>query len=90
MYRSITALGLVACLAGAGLSVHTAWADETPQSIMFQGKDDRSDLTTLPAGQQSGKADRCAELSRRMEELKGKPQQRYSVSQQFEAECQRR
>jgi len=66
-----------------------AWADDAPKSIMLEGDKDYSHLTTLPPQQSGQSKDRCAELLQQMEALKGKPQRRYAVSQQYEAECQR-
>jgi len=71
------------------LGSQIAGADDAPKTVMPTGDKDYSHLTTLPP-QQTGEAkDRCAELLQQMEALKGKPQRRYAVSQQYEAECQR-
>ena len=84
MYR-ILPIGLI-CLAS-----QLAWADEAstmPTDMVDQDKD-YSYLTTLPPKADDAKQNRCAEMAHRMQELKGRPQQRYAVSQQYEAECQR-
>lgn len=70
------------------LGLQAAIADDAPRSIMFEEGKDYSRLTTLP--ENSGdKPDRCTELARQMEALRGKPQRRFAVSQQYEAECKR-
>ena len=55
---------------------------------MFENAPDNRELTTLPKPP-SDRGDRCVELARQMEALKGKPQRRFAVSQQYEAECGR-
>ena len=76
---------LLSLFAGSG-----AWADESARSIMFEPLDaERRDLTTLPAEREADRGERCTALARELEALKGKPQRRYAVSQQFEAECGR-
>jgi hypothetical protein len=63
-------------------------ADDRPQSIMFDDGKDLDHLTTRPAPKTEQK-DRCAELARQVEALKGRPQQRFTAAKRFEAECQR-
>jgi hypothetical protein len=63
-------------------------ADERPQSIMFDDGKDPSHLTTRAAPETEEK-DRCAELAREVEALKGRPQQRFTAAQRYEAECKR-
>lgn len=76
---------LLSLFAGSG-----AWADEPARSIMFEPLDaERRDLTTLPTEREADRGERCTALARELEALKGKPQRRYAVSQQFEAECGR-
>jgi hypothetical protein len=67
-------------------------ADQPAQSILFQGKGKGE--TTDPIGsthtpmksiQQGG--DPCAQLAKKIDQLKGKPQQRYAARQRFELEC---
>jgi len=84
MHRVIP-IGLI-CLAS-----QLAWAAETPkmQTDMVDQDKDYSYLTQLPPQAGDAKESRCAELAHKMQELKGRPQQRYTVSQQYEAECQR-
>lgn len=72
------------------LGSQIAWAEGGPKSIMLEDDKDYSHLTTLPPQQAGQSKDRCAELLQQMEALKGKPQRRYTVSQQYEAECQRK
>lgn len=77
-------LGTV-CMLVAQVSI-PAWADLNGrgQSVMFG--DDQRALTEQPT-----KADqlmeRCKDLSRKVEALKGKPQRRYAAAQRYEAEC---
>lgn len=71
------------------LAWQSTLADNGPQSVLIQQDNVRSDLTTLP-GRTTDRQDRCSELAKQMEELKGKPQRRYAIAQQYEAECQRR
>lgn len=84
-----TAIGTL-CMYAVLPSPYTI-ADEVPRSIMFEqpAADLRTNLQTVPGEQAQDGGDRCAELVRKMDALKGRPQQRYVVSQQFEAECQR-
>lgn len=65
------------------------WADDRGASIMFDAAKDQSQLTTPPPEPARDGSGRCAELAARMEALKGRPQQRYAVAQQYEADCQR-
>ena len=73
------------CMLVAQFSI-PAWAEQNGrgQSIMFG--DDQRALTEQPT-----KADelteRCKNLSRKVEALKGKPQRRYAAAQRYEAEC---
>lgn len=69
-------------------STLSALAEDRPQSIMFDHTDDKSDLTTSPA-RAADRSERCAELARQVDALKGKPQRRFAASQRYEAECQR-
>ena len=77
-------LGAV-CILVAQFSM-PAWAELNGrgQSVMFG--DDQGSLTEQPT-----KADqlteRCKNLSRNVEALKGKPQRRYAAAQRYEAEC---
>ncbi len=60
---------------------------EKGQSIMFGDQDPfySSSPPTNPAQQ---RADHCSELRKQMDELKGKPQRRNAVVQQYQLECQ--
>lgn len=60
-------------------------ADERGQSIMFS--DNPGYQTKTPIDSVNDGGDRCAELAKKVEELKGKPQQRFAAKQAFEAEC---
>lgn len=72
------------------LSAQPVAADEPAQSIMFPATaGDSVELTTLPSTGQPDLGDRCDEMAREIESLKGKPQRRFALSQQYEAECLR-
>jgi hypothetical protein len=88
-YRLVTLLKSVCC-GLALLGSHLAWAEQParPPSVMFDQSVEQSQLTTAP-GETAAAKDRCAELSAQMEALKGKPQRRHAVAQQYEAECKR-
>lgn len=64
--------------------VAIAQDDGRGQSIMFE--QDRRYLTEKPP-QDDTRWERCRELSRQVEALKGKPQRRYAAAQRYEAEC---
>jgi len=61
------------------------------QSIMY-GDDPgtHSELTTLTAGTQQDRGDRCIELLREADALKGKPQRRSTAMERYRAECELR
>jgi hypothetical protein len=64
-------------------------AEERGQSIMFQDKPNEYEyLTTEPKPQGQNPGDHCMELSRQIEQLKGKPQRRHALMQQYQVECQ--
>lgn len=71
------------------LGVQVVWADDSARSIMFEQNKDYSDITTRPAQPSDQTKDKCTELAEQMNALKGKPQRRFAVSQQYEAECKR-
>lgn len=72
------------------LGAQTAWAEKPATSIMFDQSKDYSHITTSPAPQPGEtQRSRCAELAARMQDLKGKPQQRAAVARQYDAECRR-
>ena len=62
-------------------------ADEKNPSIMFQKQPENLDYLTTPAGQDDEMSARCAEMSRQIDELRGKPQRRYIVIKRYEIEC---
>ena len=47
-------------------------------------------LTTIPDGQRKDRGERCMELMRKVEELKGKPQRRSAAMARYRAECELR
>jgi len=64
-------------------------ADERGQSIMFQDQPDRYDhLTTEPKDAGKDLGDKCMQMSRQIEQLKGKPQRRHALIKQYQVECQ--
>ena len=62
------------------------------QSIMFQDRENNLDhLTTLPESQKKKtRGDRCIEMSREIERLKGKPQRRSTMMERYRKECELR
>ena len=67
----------------------TARAETNMDSVMFKAPDQTANnLTRLPAGQQSDRGERCQTLAREIEKLKGKPQRRNALSEQYRAECE--
>jgi hypothetical protein len=64
-------------------------ADNAPgQSVLIQTpkSDGYEHLTTIPPQQSLG--DRCVEMAREIEELKGKPQRRAALAARYQQECQ--
>ena len=73
-----------------GLSVAVS-AEQKGQSVLFQEQKSGDDhLTTLPESQPQSLGDKCMEMSRQIDALKGKPQRRNALMEQFRAECQDR
>ncbi len=68
--------------------VFTVSANETNPSIMFKSNQKNLDyLSEDPASRDSGLESRCAEMSRQIDALRGKPQRRYIVIKRYEIEC---
>ena len=66
-------------------------AEEKGQSIMYKDqKNEYGHLTKIPEGEKTELGDKCMEMSRQIRELKGKPQRRYALKEQFRVECQER
>jgi hypothetical protein len=65
-----------------------AFAEKQAHSIMFGDSEQPSDLTAKPETTTT-QTDRCADLAREIEALKGKPQRRFTASQRYQAECER-
>jgi hypothetical protein len=64
-------------------------AQERGQSIMFQDKpNDYEYLTSEPKEAGRDQGDQCMEMSRQIEQLKGKPQRRHALMQRYQLECQ--
>lgn len=80
----VTTVSLIGILASA--SAENAGQG---QSIMFQDREtDRAHLTTMPDGQKKKtRGDRCVEMSREIEALKGRPQRRSTMMERYRAEC---
>ena len=73
----------------AGLVTGAAAQDSGQgQSIMFQDQEQNRDhLTTLPESQKGkSRGDRCVEMSREIERLKGKPQRRSAMMDRYRKE----
>ena len=66
-----------------------ASAQERGQSIMFQDKQNEYEhLTTEPKVTGKSQGDQCMEMTRQIEQLKGKPQRRHALMQRYRLECQ--
>ena len=80
----LTTVSLIGILASAN-----AQNTGQGQSIMFQDRqNDRDYLTTMPEGQKNKtRGDRCIEMSREIEALKGRPQRRSTMMERYRAEC---
>jgi hypothetical protein len=65
-------------------------SDPSKSMLYLQPEPDTSDLTTLPASQRPvDQGDRCIQLMKEADALKGKPQRRSAAMARYEAECQR-
>lgn len=60
---------------------------EKGQSIMFGEPEGYKTKSPIESVNESD--DTCAELARKIEQLKGKPQQKFAMKQRFDAECVR-
>ncbi|MEW4982665.1 MAG: hypothetical protein AB1Y26_05470 [Cycloclasticus sp.] len=60
---------------------------ETSQSIMFADPDAASDKKTLTSVANKQEA-HCKKLRQKMQDLKGKPQRRWTVSERIKVECE--
>lgn len=60
------------------------------QSIMFESQPhSENHLTTLPESQKKKtRGDRCMEMSREIQRLKGKPQRRSAMADRYRKECE--
>ena len=72
---------LLLCLFPA---VPDAVAEKAP-SVMFEPPEQA--ITATPPLERSTRGDKCEELLRRIEELKGKPQQRHTARERYQQEC---
>ena len=86
-----TLLAGLACVGARAGDLNTELPVNDPsRSVLYQKHDDAaSPLTTETRGQGGELGDRCVELEREIEGLKGKPQRRFTAVQRFEAECRR-
>ena len=62
--------------------------DDPGRSIMFEPDTSLDYLTREPAAVPN-QADKCDQLAKEVEQLKGKPQRRYAAEQRYQAECLR-
>ncbi len=72
---------LLLCL-GAASTLATA---EKAPSVMFEPPEQT--INTTPPLERSSTGDKCEALLRRIEELKGKPQQRHTARERYKQEC---
>lgn len=64
-------------------------AEEKSQSIMFETQaDGRNELTSIPKTEGISKGEKCQQMSREIDQLKGKPQRRHVLMEQYKAECE--
>jgi hypothetical protein len=63
-------------------------ADDLGRSIMFTPDTSRDYLTQEP-GTAPGAVDKCDQLAKEVQGLKGKPQRRFAAEQRYQAECVR-
>lgn len=72
------------------IPIAAAQSDGRGESIMFEkpSNNDYKELTTMPEQQTLG--DRCMEMSREIESLKGKPQRRSALMERYRQECELR
>jgi hypothetical protein len=66
----------------------SAIAEQNMNSVMFQDSNKASNLTTLPDSQKQDHGARCEAMAKEIEALKGKPQRRSVLSEQYRAECE--
>ena len=81
----------IAILMTATLLAGAISADNAPgQSVLIQTpkSDGYEHLTTMP--EQKSLGDRCVEMAREIESLKGKPQRRAALAARYQQECQLR
>ena len=91
--NSILKLGRAVCAASLLLGINVYAQDQSPAQSVLQQKpaDDYSHLTKMPDSQQDKSlGDRCIEMLREVEALKGKPQRRSTAMARYRAECERR
>ena len=82
---------IVPTLLAGVFSLANAQEEAPARSIMFQDQNREGDLghlTTIPDSQRQDRGNRCIELLRKVEELKGKPQRRSAAMARYRAECE--
>lgn len=72
-------------------SVGLLLADDRGQSDMFisEEKPDYTHLTEIPDSGEKSKEEKCLEMSKKIENLDGKPQKHFVASKVYSAECER-
>lgn len=62
---------------------------ETKSEFTIPGDsyDDTKHLVTMPENTSAASDNKCQEMAREVEALKGKPQRRYVAKERYEAEC---
>jgi hypothetical protein len=72
-------------------SVASAQDDGAARSIMFGDQQSvRDHRTTMPDGQKKDRGERCMEMLRAANRLKGKPQRRSAAMERYRQECELR
>jgi hypothetical protein len=73
------------------LSVVNAQDEGPARSIMFENQQTGQEhLTRIPDSQREERGNRCMELLRKVDELKGKPQRRAAAMARYQEECELR
>ncbi len=73
----------------AGSIAFNAFAEQASQSVVFKNNnmEVKNPLTNAPQSDKS-KGEYCMDLSRKIDKLKGKPQQRFTMMERYKAECE--
>ncbi len=89
--KQTTAFSKTTLMISLMLNVGVYAQDTNPAQSVLQQKPgpDYRHLTEVPEEHEKSLADRCSEMLRKVEELKGKPQRRSTAMARYRAECER-